>query len=116
MWIACDSQKVDLAGYLVRDINVPDLDAPDGTSAVLMAFGHRNVQLVELFLNLDDDNELKKRAISIAKDFLEDVEDDRDQATIKLKEAIIKKQNEEDWEYDDFDEEKWAPSASQYRR
>ena len=81
-----------------------------------MAFGHRNVELVELFMNLDNDSDLKEKAISIAQDFLEDVEGDSDEATRKLRKSILKKQDEEDWDVGDYDEERWAPSASQYRR
>ena len=75
-----------MAKYLLHVIGVQDPETPDGTRAVHIAFGHRNTELIGLFLSLKDGDEMKERAKNMAIDVLRDDEAtaDRDPLTMNL--------------------------------
>ena len=84
-----------MAKYLLDEIGVQDPETSDGTRAVHMAFGHRNVELIGLFLSLKDGDEMKERAKTMAIDVLRDDEAtaDRDELTRKMMRFL-----DQDWD------------------
>ena len=86
-----------LANYLLHEIGVPDEETLDGTRAVHIAFGHRNVELVEQFLSLENGNEIKERAKSMALDLLGDDEAKGDNDCKPLIQFIKKQRMKQRW-------------------
>ena len=100
-----------MASYLLSDeLGVPDPERLDGTTAVHMAFGHRNVALVRLFLGLNDNDELRGRAKSMALALKSEA--DADSETEDLKQVAAELLGDE---WDDADIE-YVKSQSQYHR
>ena len=90
LWLACDAQDDMIVQHLIQFDDILDVPAPDGTTAMAIALGRQNPEIVRLLLKrfLGAQTVFGQKVPFLAKEYLNDTKEEDNLKILAVRNAI----------------------------